>query len=448
MVKTVVYSTKQKIRWVEYTLKGRSCLISKEAVVPVPQPLFDVNTVKTALREKGVVLGAVLSCFFRYEVSVRFFSFPSHDLPEIARMVNYEAADLLPIKPEETITRFVVLDSRANGYADTFVVVAHKEEVMKQVERLREIGLNLEAVYLSSLALFHCLRFVDDPDKSCLSGRNVIVAYYEDSVVEILIISDGKLVLSRGFLVDQQKNLPQVLSSEIRHSIESFLHMSREKAVQELILGGWNTDLSPVAAMLKEYFDIPVRIEPRLDIACGLAVSGEQQVNLLSDEFLAKKVFKRIKRKLILTTALLLVNVVIAGAIFMVSLHNKKTYLAMLEERFRRLKPEADMIMAKLQKLQMVKQQVSAQILILDAVTDLVNLTSSSCVLNMLSINENGSMVVRGQTDNLQDVLDFVSKIEKSTFFRNGRLNYSSRRKIKDNELLDFEIQAELNREQ
>ena len=66
----------------------------------------------------------------------------------------------------------------------------------------------------------------------------------------------------------------------------------------------------------------------------------------------------------------------------------------------------------------------------------------------MLSINEQGVLVVRGQAKSLGEVLDFVGSLEKSPYFKNSHLNFSSRRKLKNEEIIDFEIQADLDKAQ
>lgn len=447
MLRTIVYITKKRLRFVQFNLSADACKKVKEKSIALKDEQADLHALKDIMQKERFPRTNLISCIFRHQVGVRFFLFPSHDTKEISQMVGYEAAELLPLKPEEMITRYLVLNKRPTGYADTLVAVTHKEEVTKLIGKLKKAGIEIDVLNLSTLAIFNCIqKIVLEKNKSILKG-NILITYFEDNAIEIIILKKGKLAFSRGFLINESKSFNKVLISEIRHSMELFFNDLSEKKFEKIIVAGRRADLSAIACLLKERFDLPILIEKDIDIAYGLAVSGVGQMNLLSNEFISRQMRSKLKQKLVISTGLLILNLAIFGAIFWVTLNNKKAYLEKLEQRLSRLKPQAQSIQNKIEKLQMLQRQLSSQILVLDAITDLANVTSSTCTLNMLSINEEDVLVVRGQMKSLQEVLDFVIEIEKSPYFKNSHLNYSSRRKVKGREILDFEIQAELNKE-
>jgi Tfp pilus assembly protein PilN len=439
LVKTIIYLTKEKIRLAQCNVSNESCVLLKEKKIPLEQSSFDAEVLKSAVLKEGFSAQRLHSCLFRHEVGVRFFSFPSHDPQEIARMAAYESAELLPLKPEETTTRHLVLESRSDGYSKTLVVVTHREEMTKRIEQLQAAGIIVDTLSLSSLALFNCVRRL-----AGATTDTVMVVYGEDAAVEILIIKDGKLVLSRGFLVIDQKTFAQVLISEVRHSMEALHHAEPAADIKCLIVGGCDTDLTLMSGTLSGHFEIPVTIEKSLDIACGLAMPGGARVNLLSDALLAGKTRARLKKKILITGMLFVINSILIGTVFTVSFRHKARSLEALQTKLSRIMPQAKAVQDKLTQLRLVRHQLRSQALILDAITDLMNAASASCTLTMLSINEEGVLIVHGQTENLQAVLDLVTELEKSEHIEKSRLNYSSRRKTKDKELLDFEIQAAL----
>jgi len=153
------------------------------------------------------------------------------------------------------------------------------------------------------------------------------------------------------------------------------------------------------------------------------------------------------RKSLILFGALLALNILLVIGIFSVSLKNRDNYAAKLQERLGELKPQAQSVQNKLEKLKVFQAQLSSRMLILDSLTDLIKALSPECSLSMISINEEGVLIVRGEAPELQKILDFVVEIEKSAYFKNARMNYSSRRKLRDKQVLDFEIQADLDQE-
>ncbi|MCK4993967.1 MAG: PilN domain-containing protein [Candidatus Omnitrophica bacterium] len=448
MFKTAVYLTKHKLRIAKFNVAGDVLKKVQDINIALVNGKLDETKIKEVIHKEGISKTQLLSCLFRHQAGIRFFSFPTHDYQEISRMVGYEAAELLPLKPEETITRYLVLNKKDNGYADTLVVVTHKAEVLKLIEGYKKLGLEIDALNLSSLAIVNSLRYFMLRDKKTILKSSFMIVYFEDEAVEIIIVKNGVLAFSRGFILEEGKNFSQVLISEIRHSIELFFNNAKERNLSEIIIGGSHRELEQIAGGLKASFDIPFAVDKRIDIASGIVFTRKQGINLLSDEFLLKRTRKKLKKKFFISAILIIVNMLFISAMFWMMLKNKEAYLKELEAKLSELKPQAQTVQNKVQKLQMVQTQLTSQLLILDAITDLVNVTSATITLNMLSINDAGVLVVRGQAKSLGEVLDFVGAVEKSPYFKNSHLNFSSRRKMKDEELIDFEIQSNLNKTQ
>ena len=318
----------------------------------------------------------------------------------------------------------------------------------KLLQCFQKIELDVDVLTLSSLSIINSFRYLMRKDKNQILKNNFIIIYFEDGAVEIIIAKKGVLAFSRGFLLGGEKDFSQILTSEIRHSIELFFNSTKEKKLSEIIIGGSDPNLEVITDVLRNSFDIPFSVEKKIDIACGMVLARRQEINLLSDEFLLQKMQKKLKKKFLTTAVLVIANILLVAAIFGLTLNNKELYLKELQGKISELKPQAQSIQNKVQKLQIVQTKLTSQLLILDAITDLINVTSVTSTLNMLSINEQGVLVVRGQAKNLGEVLDFVAAIENSPYFKNSHLNFSSRRKFKNEELIDFEIQAMLDKEQ
>ncbi|MFH1062730.1 MAG: hypothetical protein V1747_07610 [Candidatus Omnitrophota bacterium] len=442
MIKTVIYFTNKEARIVQFNINKQLIKIVKDKSIALENKEINPLAIKNLVLKQGIVKTNLAGCLFRHQVSVRFFSFPSHEDAEIGRMAQYEAAELLPLKPEETIIRYLILKKRDNGYSDTLVVVTHKEEVTKLLDKIKASAMEIESLNLSSLALLSGLKHILGKNISD-SNDNVLLVYVEDGAVEIIIARNGIIEFSRGFLTEDINTFAQVLISEIRHSMELFFSNAGENKLKKIILGSPNGELKAIAEVLKQRFSVPIQ-EEKMDIAYGLASLGNSGVNLLSNEFILKRKLRSFNKKIVISCLLLFVNILLCGGIFMIQLNRKQAYLEKLNTEIAGRKPQAQAVQNKLRKLEIVKAQLSSQLLILDAITDIVDISPVSTNLNMLSINEQGIMVIRGQAKTLQEVLDFVGAIEKSMYFTNSHLNYSNRRKLKDMELIDFEIQSKV----
>ncbi|MBI4845564.1 MAG: PilN domain-containing protein [Candidatus Omnitrophica bacterium] len=447
MLKNVIYITRKKIRFAQFGIRREATKLLKDKSIALnaDKPLGEV--LKEITRRERLDRKDFISCFFRYQVSLRFFTFPSNNLEEISKMVSYEAAELLPLKSEEVVTRYLVLNKQKSGYSDTLIVVVHKDEVLKFSSYFQGTGCSINILSLSSLALFSCIKkVVAEKDKSFLE-KNIMLVHFEDGTVEIIAVNKGRLVLSRGFLLHSVKNFYQMLIGEIRQNIELFFTESKERSLDQIIISGF-ADLQGIEGVLKGHFNVPILINKCVDIALGLALCSEQSVNLLSNEAISLHLRKNFSKKIMSMFLLLFFNLILLGAAFSLILNNKNDYLNRIEQKLALLKPEAQSVQNKLAQLNMMQKQLHSQILILDAITELINSASSSSImLNMLTINEEGILIMRGQANNLQEVLDFIKGLELSPYFQNTHLSYSSLRKLMQKEVLDFEIQAELNKE-
>jgi len=439
LLKTIIYFTNKKVRLAQYNLSKQSLKLVKDSSMVLDDP-DDLLAINNFIQKQKITKTSIIGCLFRHQVSIRFFSFPSHENSEIDKMVQYEVAELLPLKPEETIVRYQLLKKRDNGYSDTLVVVTHKEEVTKLLDKFKDQAIGIESLSLSSLALMRCLENV-------LSKENaddaVLLVYIEDGIVEIIIARNKIIEFSRGFLIEDINSFSQVLISEIRHSMELFFNNTDDNKLKKIILGSPKEDLKHISEVLKQRFDVDIK-EMKIEIADGIAALDSSEINMLSNDFVLKKSKQVLKKNISIGLILLFVNVLLLGGIFMVQLNSKQKYLEKLNKEIALLEPQAESVQNKLRKLEIVKQQLSSQMMTLDAITAIVDIVPVSTNLNMLSINEEAVLLIRGQAKTLQEVLDFVGSIEKSEYFINGHLNYSNRRKMKDRELIDFEIQAQI----
>ncbi len=439
MIKTIIYLIAHHIRIAQFDVSRESCRLIEDRSIDLQDP----ETAREEMEKSGTPVTGAQSCLFRFQVGLRFFVLPTQEEGELKRMTEYEAAEILPLRPEEIVSRYKVLEKRLDGYTEVAVVVAHRDEVSRHLEILQGLGIEVESLNLSSLALFRAVqKFILEKDPE-LSQVPVMLVYCEEEVMEIIIVSDGKLRFSRGLGIDKKQNFSQILISEVRHSLELFSEDRRESP-QKILVAGNRSDLQKVNTVLESTFSLPVSAVADIDLATGLALEEDGAVNLLNEDFISARRGQSLKRKLALATGLLLLNTLLVLALFFTSGIQKQGYLRRLEESIQQGAPAARELMEKLSRVQMARDQQMSQMLILEALNDLVRIAPADCTLASLSVKEDGTLIIRGQAASLQNVLDFVRELNKSRFFRNAYLNYSNRRKQAKREKVDFEIQSGL----
>jgi len=350
LLKTIIYFTNKKIRIAQFNQIKQSLKLVKDSSIALGNQENISATIKDFILKQKIGKTNIIGCLFRHQVSVRFFSFPSHENSEIGKMVQYEAAELLPLKPEEIIVRYHLLKKRSNGYSDVLVVVTHKEEVTKLLDKIKDSATDIESLSLSSMGLIRCLE--NSSDKENVNAP-ILLVYIEDGIVEIIITRNKIIEFSRGFLNEDINKLPKILISEVRHSLELFFKNSNDNKLEKFILGSPKADLKDISEILNKSFDIEVQ-EVKMDIAFGIANLDNSGINLLSNEFVLKKNQQFLKKNILIGFILLSVTILLLSGIFMVDISHKQQYLAKLNKEITMRKPQAEAVQNKLKKLEMI----------------------------------------------------------------------------------------------
>ena len=71
---------------------------------------------------------------------------------------------------------------------------------------------------------------------------------------------------------------------------------------------------------------------------------------------------------------------------------------------------------------------------------ELGKIVPSEIVMNYISIENNDTVILRGQGLKLSDVFKFVTTLENSKYFQDVSTKYTRTKKVKERDLTDFEI--------
>ncbi|MCM8812614.1 MAG: hypothetical protein NC924_01595 [Candidatus Omnitrophica bacterium] len=434
-----IYRTSTKLRVCRFQAVKDTLHLLKEHVIPAPE---DAVQLAALLRAEGFAGEPLIVGLARQNTTARFFRFPTQQAREIDKMVRYEAQAMLPLKPEEIVVRYQLLRKRPDGYSEVFAVVAQREDVLTAVRVIEEAGARVDGLALSTLALNAAVQEQLRPGKARpgWAAETFALAYVEDGGAEFCVYHQDALAFSRATSLSGAA----ALCAELRRSLELFAQEHADKSVGCVVVAGAPEAADAVEALQRE-LSLPVIRDPALDIARGLAAPIAESVDFLDDRRIAARRQRRLRRLWGIAAALALVNAALLVLVFLLTENRRQQEIAALERRVAAAKPQAQEIQRKLQKIELVAGQRRAQVLTLEALTDIVRLSPAACTLNLLTLDESGVLVARGQAERLEDVFAFVDALDKSDFFRDSHLNFSSRRKLRDRELLDFEIQARLD---
>ncbi len=379
----------------------------------------------------------------RSQCSVRFLSLPSVRPDEIKSMLAFEVANMFPLKPEELVWDFVIVDKLANGYSRVMLAACQKEVVSALLAKVaaqpgrKSHSVAFPEIGLSTLALFNQIsRKVEE------AGAQLCV-HIENEQAEIIGIRGRRLVFSRGLSLTGAG--PDVVGREAAYSLK----LMREEGAVEKVLVSPDKDLP-------QFFIDEIRkqtgavVEPLKDVSLAGGLKYETakdslHIDLLPEEIRLQRLRSRRMRTALYFGGLVLLNLSLIGNLAFMQMKAKVQYLSILKTQTSDISPKANALQKKMLKAQVLNRYVTSGKMTLRILTDLYKLAPSGVLLNSLDIAEGqpaGAVVIVGQANDSESVLRYADALKNANLMRKTEVTYVTKRASSALQLFDFEIRA------
>ncbi|HPM42434.1 MAG TPA: pilus assembly protein PilM, partial [Candidatus Omnitrophota bacterium] len=147
---------------------------------------------KNAIKTKNAIL-----MIPRQSVTTRIVGLPSKDPRELDDMAAFQAVRQIPYPKEEIISGVIPVETTPEGFTKAMLVICHKDMVERPAAIMRESGLILSEVTLSTDGLFNWYSGNKDlPART--KQAPVVVVDCDAANTDIAVISNGKLLYTRG----------------------------------------------------------------------------------------------------------------------------------------------------------------------------------------------------------------------------------------------------------
>lgn len=409
------------------------------------------------------------TCINRRFVTIRYLELPSRDEKEIAQMVKFQAAKLLPYPLEELITAYKILHQQ-NDSSQVMVVVTHKDIVNKHLEILKRINLEPVRILLSSEAIFNSCGYTQQPTFSSMAILDI--GY---SSTDIDFINQGRLLFTRSASISWEngKNVGGLIN-ELKTSLKAYKREIKDLPLQEvtpqkiIISGDVVANIEGLDKKLAEDIDVPVEIcnpfkgfiipprligeygltakKPQLTTVVGLVVGDKkEEVNLLPESVrLARK--RKEKRFNLILTGLLVASLILLLSIFAERrIYDTYQYLNCLNYEIAINLPLTRQIELKKKRLNAIKKEMSNQGLSLDIIAEVYRLIPHNISLNEFIFEEGDSLtILRGEAKEMSSIFSLITILEKSPYFKNVKITYATKRAVGEKEVVDFQITCPL----
>ena len=395
----------------------------------------------------------------RNKITVRRVDLPSHDPKEIEQMLGLYLVRQIPYQKEEVFWAYQNLGFDGVSNSHLILGVVLKNVFKNIINSFGQVNILPEAILMSSQGLIH---YVADALKDKLAGLNSYLILDIDVNYSDLILVYKQKLGSSVVIVQGADQLITVQDKdkfglELKSAIAALNNEVPDAKPEKIFLTGASTNqLTFVEALLVKDFNFTVQyVSSReydsfssgrvknisLSAILGFSFAiAKEDMRFVIPELQIKKEMKTKAQQLMILGICLVYILIISGAISLVSLIKKQYHAAGLKTKVEQLSKEAKDLEDITNKLKVIKQYVNPKSSVLSVLYELSRLSPESIVITNFNWEWQKSLSFKGYAQQISDILNFTNTLSSSETFKGAQNRYTRRRKVKDKEVIDFEI--------
>ena len=440
----------------EFSLKG----FSEAQIIETLSPLL----AKMKLRHPRAV--GVISSNVAITKNIEI---PSVDPQEIANIVSLQATRHTPYPREEIIVDHINIGTYKGNYSKVLLVIIPRKVVNKYIRLFALLNLDVETLVFAPevLALSLSKRLGLESQDSPVGILHV------DSIFsEFVVVLKRKVIFVRSFPLGAEhlrggKEIEGHFLEEVKNSLEAYSSEDIEKPLNGLVLSGCIEALSSLDNSLSSEIPLPLKsiswkdafsatqdVESSLNkvkevsfmnVFSSLESYPEAELDLVPEELKLKRVFELRSREIIKTGVLILVGLFSISVALIGEIYTKEKFLGSLNNKLKTLEKSANRLQREFDRIKIVKKFFSVRNYSLEVLRDIYkSLPQGVKLTNIRFDRKSHTLSLKGTANSMSVIFDFVDKLENSLYIRNVRSERTTRRKVKETKVVDFDIRAEL----
>ena len=413
-------------------------------------PAAVLRTALKALRLGGGV--RVIGVIPREQVILRVMKFPTTSSEELRQMVELSGKAQLPYATEQAIVDYSLIDQR-EGFSTVAMVACQRDFLERQLHPLHEAGLQVECLTVSSsgvLGWYTAARMTSLVEP-------VLVINRDEDRTDLVLIRDGRLLLTRSIPSGSDEDGPELLTHEIEQSLSTLRKDLPGIEVRSLLLTG----VGPLAAWKEkasQHLSLPASVVDGAQPLTGRAMSEtasaspvvvggaacaptRQLLNLNPPEVRQTTRHQSQVREVVTVGALLLAVLVLGGSVSALHVYRQYRLIARIDQAISEVDPLTRQTKTAAQRVELVTAVLEQRRRLAALLGGVFRSTPSTITLDALTFDRlRREMGLRGRAPSTQDVLAYRKALEQLEGVVEARLKYATARQTADGERADFEI--------
>lgn len=409
---------------------------------------------------------SIIISFSRNAVTLRNLRIPSVTPAEIDDMIKLHVGRQVPYAKEEIVSGYRIIGRDAMGYSKVMLAIVHRESIRKVFRILEGAGLYTDRVELSSDGILSWLCKAVKPSDFKPSDAFIILDI--DSNFTDFIVSTHENILFSRVLAHGAEHLGDEVRwlKFIGEMKQTIVISQGEEVVQKpsrIYMTGIVENLKGLSSRIETEFNLPVHvIEPLVNIPVAKEVTKnppelfqnasfsallglgldtiKKKINFVLPEAQIRRVLKERSRDVILLGSTAMYLILIICGVYLEKLHNRQAYLDLLNGRYQKIVTQAENLNERVERIKRIKSKLDMKSTALNYIREVSRLLPSDFVLLSINYQKDEKVQFKGRATEMSDVFKFVTTLEKSPYFKDVQTSYTTRKKIKDRDVNEFEI--------
>lgn len=430
--------------------------------------------IKSSLNNLKVKHDGVTLIIPRSLATVRYLQLPTNNPNELRDMIDIQVVRQIPYTKEEMVYDYHISGLTEEGCTKIVLVIVHKDVVSKYTSILEKAGVTADFIELDSLAVSELCKYLGkEESRLCMDEGSVVILDTDYSSTNIVITQNGDLSFTRAVSIGNMhfsgkapapagKDWVNEWVGEINRSLNVY---QKDKAapINKIIFFGDGNDklinelISKLAFPVEKY-NISKYVTglsaPEIKIG-GKEESGNvsvisllgavregvnTSVNLLPFEVKNQRMARQ-RRSSMAFTILLAAGILVAlGSTMHKKVQDRRVYLSVIDGKLKETGPLAKELAVKKDRLALIKKQLSVEGTGLDVLRELYSIVPQKTALDVFVYDDIQGVTIKGVSPAMSEVFDLVPKLENSQYFEKVTTRSATQRKIKGQELTDFQI--------
>lgn len=422
------------------------------------------QAVASAFRELRVKPKPLVVCLPRNLVTLRNLHLPSQNPEEIAQMIDLNLPRLVPYRKEEVLSSYQLVGTDEIGQTKVLLAIVHRELIQRQVKLLESAGLSVDQILLSSHGVWEWLLSSHQDDLHA-QGLSLLLDV-DAGFTDFIICSRDSLLFSRSIAIEpSQLTEPTGLSKllgEVTQALAIFQSEERPEKPATLFLSGAHAAVGHLERSLGPPLELPVvrvhgpearsrkgtpapgrEIPEEVSLTAVVAIASVERRKPLAfvlPEMQIQRALKERTRELVRLGSLGIYLLTAVCGVAMTRTHYQQAYLQNIRARHEAISRQIGELAVQSQRLELVKASLNERQLPLVYLAELQRIVPQDIAISFLSLDGQRRGVIRGHALRLSDVLTLITTLERSGRVGQVETKYARRKRLKDQEITEFEL--------